>query len=114
MTYDPKKTLWKRREYINDNLGTPRYQMSEASSENKVEPIPQPASLGEQLMKVGKIVALVLASLAGSVIALQSAGVVLPAWLLTLATTVLALAAPLGIGSSGLSKKDLPPDAPLK
>lgn len=115
MTYDPKKTrLNISRDYINDNLGKPRYNMSEASQQNQVPPIPQAPSLGSEIMRIGKIVALVLASLAGSVIALQSAGVALPAWLLTLATAVLAIAAPLGIGSSGIAAKKLPEDAPLK
>ena len=75
-------------------------------NENKIEPIPQPPSLVEKIMSGGKIVALVLALLAGAVEAfnLTSPGL-LPPQVLAVAHAITAIAAGLGIGSSGLKKK---------
>lgn len=82
-----------------------RNEMTVASDATRTTPIERPATGLAQAMAVLKVVALVLAGAAGSVIATAQAGVALPAWLVSVATAVVAIAAPLGIASPGLEKK---------
>lgn len=74
-------------------------------TDNKIEPIPAPPSAISQVLAVGKIAALVFAGAASAVVAASASGVAVPAWLLTLSTTIVAIAAPLGIASPGIQKK---------
>ena len=71
-------------------------------NENKIEPIPTAPSLGSQLSGGLKIAGLIIAALAGGVIAVASGGVALPPWLLSIATAIVAIAAPLGLAAPGL------------
>ena len=109
MTYDPKQRpvfLGTEMNRTNPNrLSVSAGVISVAdANENNIVPIPQPPSLGSKLMAAGKVVALVLSALAGSLIAAQAGGLVLPGWLLGLCSAVLAIAAPLGIASGGIAK----------
>lgn len=70
--------------------------------DNKLEPKTQVPSLGAQLSGGLKIAGLIIAALAGGVIAVASGGVAVPAWLMSIATAIVAIAAPLGLASPGL------------
>ncbi len=74
-------------------------------NENKVENTTQIPTQGEKVTGVLKIVGLIVAALAGAVIAVASGGVAVPPWLMSIATAIAAIAAPLGIASSGLPAK---------
>jgi len=107
VTYDPKKRpvfLGFEHDRTNPNRLTQGVLSVADQDKNLIEPIPQPPTLVEKIMSGSKIVALILAGLAATVIGLQESGVILPAAVLSLAKVVMALAAALGIGSSGLKK----------
>lgn len=115
MTYDPKTrpvflgTEQNRTNPNRLNVGV----MSVADDKNDQIPVvAKPPTAIQQFLHIAKIVALVLASIAGSIIAMEAQGIVLPAWLAATAKAILAIAVPLGIGSSGLAKpKGEDPDA---
>ena len=107
MTYNPKerptylgpahlretRTLTQGHFYVADN------------DSNNIPPIPKAPTPIEQALAVGKVVALVLAAAAGSLVAAASSGAAIPAWLLSIATAIVAIAAPLGIASGGVQVK---------
>lgn len=107
MTYDPKNRppyLVPEHERTNPNrLSEPwRYMSVADQNQNQIPVVEKPPSAISQILSVGKLIAVVLAGAAASVVALQASGVALPGWLLTVATAILAIAAPLGIASPGL------------
>ncbi len=122
MTYDPKNRpvfLGNEQDRSNPNRLTAGV-VQVADQNNTVTPIPQPPSLIEKIMHGSKILALILASLAGTVAAIAAQGVALPGWLTAAAGVVTAIAAALGIASGGIKApasdagagalKDLPPE----
>lgn len=70
-------------------------------NENKIEPIPQPPSLIQQVLNILKIVVVGLAASAAAVVASAAGGVTVPPALLTVCTAVVAIATPLGLLSGG-------------
>ena len=72
-------------------------------NENKVEVVPREGTL-EKIMKGGKIIALVLSTLAGGALALEGAGIQLPPALKAVCLAVLGIAASLGIASKGIDR----------
>lgn len=107
MSYDPKSRppyIVPEHERTNPNrLSEPwRYMTVADQTENQIPVVEKPPTPIAQVFSVLKIVALVLAGLAGSIIAAAEGGVVLPAALLSIAKVVIAIAAPLGIASPGL------------
>jgi len=71
-------------------------------NQNQIPVVTQPPTGIAQVLNILKIVALVLAGLAGSIVAAATSGVQLPGWLVAVATAILAIATPLGIASPGL------------
>jgi len=71
-------------------------------NDNKIENTTQVPTAAQSIGGIAKIVGLVIAALAGAVIAVGAGGVALPAWLTSLATAIVAIAAPLGLASPGL------------
>lgn len=73
-------------------------------NDNKIESVApsQPPSTISQILNGLKIAGLILAGLAGSIVAAAAGGATLPAWLVSIATAVVAIAAPLGLASPGL------------
>lgn len=107
MSYDPKSRppyIVPEHERTNPNrLSEPwRYMTVADQNQNQIPVVTQPPTALAQVFNVLKIVALVLAGLAGSIIAASEGGVALPAVLLSIAKVVIAIAAPLGIASPGL------------
>ncbi len=109
MPYDPKNRpvfLGTEANRTNPNRLTVGVLSVADQNDNNIPVIPKPPSPLQQALHIGKLIALVLSGIAGSIIAMEAQGVVLPLWLASLAKAILAIAVPLGIGSSGLGKKD--------
>ena len=84
-------------------------------NDNKIEPIAQPPSIIEKLLSGSKVVALILSTLAAGVIAMSQSGALpIPPALLAVATSIVAIAAALGIASPGLAPKPAAPPAEPK
>lgn len=105
MPYDPKKRpvfLGLEANRTNPNrLSTGVFTVAD-QNENKVEVVNPTVSPLSGVLAILKIVGLVLAAAAGAIIAAQASGVVLPAGLVSVATAIVAIAAPLGLASPGL------------
>lgn len=117
MTYDPKKRpvfLGFEHDRTNPNRLTQGVLSVADQNENQIAPIPKPPSALQQAAHIGKIIMLVLASLAGSIVALKAGGVPIPEWLLGIAAAIAALAGALGIASPGLKKPEAAPPDELK
>lgn len=110
MTYDPKNRpvfLGTEQDRTNPNRLTQGVMSVADQNENQIPVVEKPPTILQKALAIGKVIALVLASLAGTVVALNASGaVVMPAWLMGLATAITALAAALGIASPGLKAKD--------
>lgn len=107
MSYDPKnRPNWLVPEHkrTDPNRLTQGVMTVADDKDNKIEPIPQPESVLSKIMKYSKIAALILAALAGTVLAAESQGVILPPWLKTAAVAITGLAATLGLTKSALDR----------
>lgn len=107
MSYDPKSRppyIVPEHERTNPNrLSEPwRYMTVADQNQNEIPVVEKPPTGIAQVLNILKIVALVLAGLAGSIVAAATSGVQLPGWLVAVATAILAIATPLGIASPGL------------
>ena len=105
MPYDPKKQpnyLGFEKDRTNPNrLNTGVLSVAD-QNENNIVPIEQPQSTGAKILAVLKVVAVVLAAACGSLVAAAAGGAAIPAWLLSICTAVIAIAAPLGLVSPGM------------
>lgn len=105
MPYDPKKQpnyLGFEKDRTNPNRLNMGVLTVADQNENKIEPVnPEPSSMSK-ILAVAKVVGLVLAAAAGSLVAAAASGAALPAWLLSICTAIVAIAAPLGLASPGL------------
>lgn len=105
MPYDPKKRptyLGLESNRTNPNrLSTGVFTVAD-QTENKIEVVEQAPSTISKILAVGKVVGLCLAALAGSLVAAAASGAAIPAWLLSICTAIVAIAAPLGLASPGL------------
>lgn len=116
MTYNPQGKRWLVPDHLRNSptrLTTGILSVAD-SNDNQIVPVERAPSLAEKLIGGSKIVALVLSLLAGAVIALSQSGVALPPALLAICTSIVAVAAALGIGSSGIAKKPADPVAAPK
>lgn len=68
-----------------------------------MDPIPQPPSTLQKILHGGKIAALVIASLAATVIGLKAAGIPIPDSVIAVCAAIAALSGALGIGSKGIA-----------
>jgi hypothetical protein len=82
---------------------------------DEIVTIPQPPGLMTQVLHVGKIIALVLVTLAGGILAVAAQSpALIPAWLTGLATSICGLGAALGIASNGIKAPSDSGAGPLK
>lgn len=105
MSYDPKNRpvfLGFEHDRTNPNRLSRGVLSVADQNQNLIPVVEQPPTLIQKIFGVLKVVAIVLAGLAGSVIAAQASGVAIPGWLLAASTAIVAIAAPLGIASPGL------------
>ena len=74
--------------------------------ENIVPVIERPPTLIEQILKYGKLAAIALVAISGTVLGLQVEGVIaLPQSILGIATAIAGIGAALGIASGGVKPK---------
>lgn len=75
-----------------------------ANQENHMEPNPQPPSVLENILRIGKLIVVALAAASASLLAAAAGGATIPAGLLSAAGIIVALASALGIASNGVAK----------
>lgn len=115
MPYDPKTRpvfLGNEQDRTNPNRLKVGVLSVADDNQNQIPVIPKPPTGLQQALHIGKLIAVVLAGLAGSIIAMESQGVVLPAWLAGIAKAILAIAVPLGIASGGVKLPEAKPADP--
>lgn len=108
MTYDPKNRptyLGFERDRTNPNRMNQGVMSVADQNQNQIPVVEKPASAIQQALGIAKIVALILAGLASSIVAAAASGVAIPSSLLSIAGVILAIATPLGIASPGLQPK---------
>lgn len=106
MPYDPKtRPVFLGQDGNRTNPDRLKQGVMSVADQNQNQ-IPQegPPSTAQNVLGIVKIVGLVLAGLAGSIVAASASGVQLPPALVSIATAIVAIAAPLGIASPGLGK----------
>lgn len=81
------------------------------ADKDSIQPIPQPPSKVEQVLRIAKLGAIAILTVAGSLLSLHTAGtIILPPAILGVIASLTAIGTALGIASGGLRQK--PPADP--
>ena len=113
MSYDPKKRpvfLGTEQNRTNPNRLKSGVMSVANQTDEKIDQVTPPTN-GQNILAILKVMAAVLAAIAGSLVAASASGTALPAWLVSVATAILAIATPLGIVSTGVKPKPQAPSA---
>lgn len=103
--YDPKN----RPTYLGpDHLRHKRtltqgYMTVADSNQNSIPPVAP--NTGDKVLNILKLIALIIAGIASTLVAAAASGAAIHPTILAIASVILAIAAPLGIASPGIQKK---------